>query len=152
MRISTKCSTAIHSLLAIAIFSPHSKVTSEMLAESVGCNPVEIRKIFAGLKKAGIISVSRGTGGTALLKEPKDISMLDIYLAVDKLALNEWIGVHSNPSDECFIGRNITALLAGPYNQVSEAVKATMAGISLESLLLNLYETEPALRELINAG
>ena len=148
MRVSTKCSTAVHILLMIAILSPHQKVTSETLAESVGRNPVEIRKIFSGLKRAGIIDISRGSGGSTLLKDPKDISFFDIYSAVDTLALNELIGIHENPSETCIVGRNITALLAEPYAKIGNAVRQAMTSTTLDQLLKKLREIEPMMEEM----
>lgn len=147
MRISTKCSTAIHVLLIIAILSPHERVTSETLAESVGRNPVEVRKIFGGLKKAGIIEISRGTGGAVLLKAPTEITLFDIYSAVDALSLNNLIGIHSNPSEDCLVGRNITALLAEPYAKIGNAVRQAMSTTTLDQLLQKLRVIEPMMEE-----
>jgi DNA-binding IscR family transcriptional regulator len=126
-----------------SLLSPLEKVTSETLAESVGRNPVEIRKIFGGLKKAGLIGVSRGTGGATLLKAPKDITFYDIYSAVDSASLNDLIGIHECPSQTCIVGRNIEALLAEPYEKIGNSVKQAMVNLTLEQLLLKLYEIEP---------
>ncbi|MDL2318427.1 Rrf2 family transcriptional regulator [Eubacteriales bacterium OttesenSCG-928-A19] len=145
MRISVKCSTAVHMLLMIAELSGRNKVTSGMLASSVGCNPVEIRKLLSSLKKAGIIDVSRGTGGTALRRAPADITLLDIYSAVDATSLNELIGVHMHPVDECPFGRNIQALLAEPYAEIGDAVRDRMRAVTLERLLSRLAEMEPSI-------
>jgi DNA-binding IscR family transcriptional regulator len=135
--------------MMIAILSPHEKVTSESLSVSVGRNPVEIRKIFSGLKKARIISISRGMHGTAaLLKDPKNITLLDIYSAVDAQSLNELIGIHENPSQQCFVGRNISALLAEPYAKVGNAVRQAMASTTLDQLIQKLYQIEPMMEEM----
>jgi DNA-binding IscR family transcriptional regulator len=136
----------------VAVLSPHKKVTSETLAESVGRNPVEIRKIFSGLKKAGIIDTSRGTGGAILLKDPKNITLFDIYSAVDPLSLNELIGIHENPSETCIVGRNITALLAEPYAKISNAVRQSMSSTTLDQLLQKLREIEPMMKEMYTSN
>ncbi|MEG2174041.1 MAG: Rrf2 family transcriptional regulator, partial [Oscillospiraceae bacterium] len=62
MRISTKCSIALHCLLFIAEYESQTKVTSQLLSKSTGCNPVVIRNTLLALKKAGMISVARGVG------------------------------------------------------------------------------------------
>ena len=59
MRVSTQFTIAVHALIMIAYF-PDIRVTSEMVAESVGNNPVIIRNIYGKLKKAGILSIQRG--------------------------------------------------------------------------------------------
>ena len=72
-------------LVIIALKGKESKVTSDFLASSVGVNPVIIRKTLSQLKKAELISVARGTGGAEIIKNLEDISLLDIYQAVECL-------------------------------------------------------------------
>ncbi len=145
MRISIKCSSAIHILLMIAELSPHQKVTSEYLASSVGSNPVEIRKLLGSLKKAGIIDVTRGSGGATLTRRPEDITLLDIFTAVDSTSLDELIGVHTHAAPQCLFGKNIVTLLSEPYSKVGDAVRDTMSGVTLDQLLTRLEELEPEL-------
>ena len=145
MRSNTRFSTAVHALLIVAAGSPYIKITSGWIAESVGCNPVEIRKIFGGLKSAGILSVTHGRGGAALCRPPADITLLDIYTAVVAAPLDELIGVHLNTSEECGVGRNVQALLRGPYREIGQAVEEKMASITLARLLEDLYRLEPEL-------
>jgi len=150
MRISTKCSTSVHILIMIALLSPQEQVTSENLSESVGRNAVEIRKIFSSLKQTGIIGVSRGKNGTAtLLKDPKDITLFDIYSAVDAQSLNELIAIHEKPSQQCVVGRNISVLLAEPYAKVSNAVRQAMSSTTLDDLIQKLYQIEPMMEEIL---
>ena len=68
MQISTKFTTAVHVLIAIEYFRDDEKITSDMLAGTVGSNPVIIRNIMSQLKEAGLIEVRRGPGGITLLK------------------------------------------------------------------------------------
>jgi len=144
MRINIKCSSAIHILLMIALLPDTNKITSEFLASSVGSNPVEIRKLLSSLKKAGIIEVTRGPGGARLKRMPKDITLLDIYNAVDGAPLDELIGVHTHPEQQCPFGKNISNILAEPYAEISETVSQKMASITLEQLCNRLEEMEPA--------
>lgn len=53
MQISTKFTTAVHVLIAIEYFRDDEKITSDMLAGTVGSNPVIIRNIMSQLKEAG---------------------------------------------------------------------------------------------------
>lgn len=148
MRISVKCSSAVHLLLMLALLSSRQRMTSEFLASSVGCNPVEIRKLLGSLKKAGLIDVSRGPGGAVLKRAPKDITLFDIYSAVDTASLNEIVGVHAHPFPGCPFGKNIGELLAEPYAEIGEAVREKMTSITLESLLSRLVQMEPSLKSL----
>lgn len=145
MRVNIKCSMAVHVLLMTAMPPAGVKITSELLASSVGSNPVEIRKLMSDLKKSGIINVARGTGGATLSKEPKNITLLDIYNAVDPKSLDDLIGVHSHPAEQCLFGRNINSLLNEPYAEVGEAVRGKMNEITLEHLCDRLKEIEPTI-------
>ena len=70
----------------IALKGDCTKVTSDMIAESVGVNPVIIRKTLSQLKKAGLIHVARGTGGAELAKRSRLRSVCwMIYQAVECL-------------------------------------------------------------------
>ena len=83
MQISTKFTTAVHVLIAIEYFRDDEKITSDMLAGTVGSNPVIIRNIMSQLKEAGLIEVRRGPGGITLLKPLEAITFLDLYRAVE---------------------------------------------------------------------
>ena len=65
MQLSMKCSVAVHCLIFIHETENSVKVTSTLLSQSAGVNPVVIRNILSALKKAGIITVARGTGGAS---------------------------------------------------------------------------------------
>ena len=92
MQISMKCSVAVHCLIFIHEANGIAKVTSNLLAQSTGCNPVVIRNVISGLKKAGLITVPRGTGGAQLSAEPSEITLYQIYSALEPDGLSELIG------------------------------------------------------------
>ena len=135
MKINTKCSLALHSLIAIAMFSDKVKVTSEIIANSTGTNPVIIRNIFGSLKKAGIIKVRRGYAGAELAMDPSEITLFDVYNAVDPNSLENLIGIHKNPSPECPVGCKIHDVLEEPYNAVREGIKENMSKYTLADLV-----------------
>ena len=60
MQISSRFTIGTHVLVMIALKGDCTKVTSDMIAESVGVNPVIIRKTLSPTKKAGLIHVARG--------------------------------------------------------------------------------------------
>ena len=65
MQISSRFTMAIHMFACIDTFSDQ-KMTSDFMAASIGTNPVIIRKLLQQLKAAGLIKVSRGTGGVTI--------------------------------------------------------------------------------------
>ncbi len=134
MKISTKCSLALHSLIIIALFGS-KKITSDIIAQSTGCNPVIIRNLMGRLKKAGILNIQRGTGGASLRIDPKDITIWAVYNAVDPKSLSGFIGVHPNPSNTCPVGSKIHALLSVPHQKMEEAVRQVMSEYTLAELI-----------------
>ena len=81
MQISSRFTMAIHMFACIDTFS-NQKMTSDFMAESIGTNPVIIRKILQQLKAAGLVEVARGTGGVKVTKPLDQITFLDVYRAV----------------------------------------------------------------------
>ena len=70
MQISSRFTIGTHVLVMIALKGDCTKVTSDMIAESFGVNPVFIRKTLSQLKKAGLIHVARGQEELNSLKQP----------------------------------------------------------------------------------
>ena len=85
MQISSRFTIATHMLVIIALEGKENKVTSDFLASSVGVNPVIIRKTLSQLKKQNWFLLRVGTGGAEIIKNLEDISLLDIYQAVECL-------------------------------------------------------------------
>lgn len=135
MQISMKCSIAVHCLIFIYEAKGKVRVTSTLLAQSTQCNPVVIRNAFSALKKAGIITVTRGTGGAELCKDPSEITLLMIYNAVEPDGLSSLIGIHSCKGSKCPIGQNIRQVLQKPYQQITDSIQKAMESITLESMI-----------------
>src|SRR3569833_2259520 len=81
--LSTKLAAAAHILLLVAIDGDARKLTSVEIASSIGKNSSLIRGLMAKLKKAGLLHSRRGSGGTSLMCKPSDISLLDVFRAVE---------------------------------------------------------------------
>lgn len=141
MRISTKCSVALHLLVLIHVFGDR-KLTGETMARSTGCNPVMVRTLLGNLKKAGIIEVRRGPGGATPLRKAEDITVLDVFEAVDGTPLEDIIGLHPSPNPACPVGRNIYSLLDRPYGRVAESVRAAMQSCTLKQLIEDYSKIE----------
>lgn len=135
MHISNKCSVAVHCLIFIHEYGERTKVTSELLSRSSGCNSVTIRNIMSALKKGGMISVKPGTGGTALCCPPEEITLYRICVCVEPDALDKLMGIHQKPSSLCPIGRNIQSILDKSYEKVRSDLKASLQAISMRDIL-----------------
>ena len=135
MQISIKCSVAVHCLIFIHEAKGIAKVTSSLLAESTGSNPVVIRGILSALKKAGLITVPRGTGGAELCADPSQITLYQIYSALEPDGVTSIIGIHPCDGRPCPVAQNIRKVLEPPYHKIEDAVKNAMEEITLQSMI-----------------
>ncbi len=130
MQISSRFTMAIHMFACIDTFTDQ-KMTSDFMAASIGTNPVIVRKLLQQLKAAGLIEVSRGTGGVTVTKPLSEITFLDIYKAVECTPDEELFHFHENPNQACPVGRNIHHVLDDKLAKVQEAMERELAAITL---------------------
>ena len=135
MRVNTKCSIGLHCLIFMADYGETHKVTSEFLSRSTGCNAAMIRMILNALRKEGLITVSRGVGGARLNRTPEELTVWDVYRALEPDGVEHLMGIHPNPSEKCPVGRGVAAALREPYRKIGDAVKAAMESITLGQVL-----------------
>ena len=135
MQISMKRSVAVHCLIFIHEAKGIAKVTSNLLAESTGSNPVVIRNILSALKKAGLITVPRGTGGAELCADPSQITLYQIYSALEPDGMSSIIGIHPCQKSPCPVAQNIRQVLKTPYQKIEDSIQQTMEGITLQSMI-----------------
>lgn len=132
-QISSRFSIAVHILSLIAVSPTHN--TGDFIAGSVNTNPVIVRKIIAMLKKAGLVDVRPGVGGTSLLKDPDEITLLDVYRAVEVIENGELFNFHDNPNPKCPVGKNIEAVLRSEMQEAQSAMEKSLAQVSLKHLI-----------------
>mgnify|MGYP002626719306 CR=1 FL=1 len=137
MQFSSRTTIAAHVLLCTAQFEKEYKVTSEFLAGSVNVNPVIIRKTLSQLKKAGLLNVPAGTGGATLAKAPKDITLLDIFSAVENED-EELFHFHERPNPACPVGRNVHRVLDPRLDAAKQALTDSLRAASLQNMLEDL--------------
>lgn len=133
MQFSSRLPVAVHILLAITFFEGREKTTSVFLAGSVNVNPVVIRNVLGQLKSAGLITVKAGEGGSSLAKRPEDITLLDVFRAVEKE--EELFHFHENPNPECPVGKNVHTVLDNRLLAIQDAMKEQMESVTLRDLM-----------------
>ncbi|MCY8671297.1 Rrf2 family transcriptional regulator [Bacillus haynesii] len=132
--VNTRLSVAIHILSLIAA---NPRESSEMIAGSVNTNPVVIRRMISQLKKAGILTSRPGVAGATLKRDPEDISLLDIYRAVQPQ--EELFAIHDKPNPNCPVGRQIQTTLDQTFHSVQQAMENELASKSLKDVLTHLF-------------
>ena len=137
MKITSRFTVAVHTLLVIYNFSQTTKVTSDFIAASVQVNPVVIRRTLLSLKAAGMVDVKAGSGGASIVKDLGDITLFDVYKAVDSMD-GDMFHFHENPNPACPVGRNIHAVLDAHLADAQAAMENELKKVTLLDLTKDL--------------
>jgi Rrf2 family protein len=123
---------ATHVMAILALRKGAGPATSAELAQSVGTNPAFLRTVIGRLKEAGLIEVSLGKGGGAVIaKDPDQITLLDLYRAVGEGE----VAVHKcDPDPGCLVGRNILDVLDDVTGSVEKAVEGVLQETTIAQL------------------
>jgi Rrf2 family protein len=140
MQFSFRMPVAVQILLCIAKFDGVFKTTSTFLASSVNINPVIIRKTLGQLKAAGLVEVAAGVGGARLVKEPCEITLQEIFNAVEED--EDLFHIQENPNPQCPVGRNIQQVLGNKLSVVKNHMLDDFAKITLADLLNDINTAE----------
>lgn len=127
----------MHTLSLISM-SKDAHCTSEWIASSVNTNPVIIRNVLGKLKRAGLVKVRAGAGGAYLIKELEEISLLDIYRAVEVVEEGELFHFHDAPNPECPVGANIETVLNIILLRAQDAMEKVLKEVRLSDLVSGL--------------
>lgn len=137
MATNNQFSIAAH-LMAGLGYCPDSDKTSAQLAMSVNTSPSFIRRTLAKLSKAGLIKTSKGKNGFCRLAKPAcEISLLDIYLAVE--APKAFSIHHYEVQQPCAVSCNIKAALENALNRTQQGMEESLAGIALADLISDIH-------------
>lgn len=132
-KISSRFSIAVHILSLIA--TSGQACTSEWMAGSVNTNPVIIRRIIGQLKKAGLVTVRAGAGGASLCKTLQEITLLEVYQAVEVVEHGHLFHFHDHPNPACEVGANIEGVLRQSMLRAEAALERELAQTTLEEIV-----------------
>lgn len=120
-------------VLAVLTIRRDEPVPSAQIAASVNTNPAFLRTLLGRLREAGLVDVVMGPGGGALLaRDPKTVSLWDVYQAVESQPA---MTLHRcEPNAKCLVGGNIIGVLEDVTNDVENAVKKQLEAIDLTEL------------------
>ena len=130
---NSRLAVAVHTMGMLA-FADECPVASDRIAESVHTNAVSIRRIFQALGKAGLVVGQMGpNGGARLARDPEQITLAEIWRAVDDDALFELPRSGGNPS--CSVNRAVRPVLAEVFDDATAALEASLAGVTLADVI-----------------
>ena len=137
--VPTRFAVAAHILLLLAT-GERDDTTSLRIARSVNTNPVVVRRITGQLARAGLIRVRRGPGGAVLLRPTAQITLADVWQAVNPGAPRPLLPVHANPDQACPVGCRVHAVLGDAFGVAERALQGALGKTTLADLLHGMAE------------
>jgi len=136
MSANSRLTIAVHVLVWMALARERGVawMTSDQVAASVNTNPVIIRRSLGDLRRATLVEVRRGAAaGWSLAREPREITLLDVYDAVEHEPM---FAMHSTePNLECPVGHGIRPALGQVYHEVDQALRRELTRTSIADMV-----------------
>ncbi len=130
---NSRLATAIH-VAGMLSFAEKTPLTSESIAQSVDTNAVVIRRLIGLLTKAGIVQVKMGVGGGACLtKNPAEITLAEIYLALDENSLFDVPQLEE--AHHCVLGKIVRPVLSEVLGEVEKNLLEGLRKITLAEVI-----------------
>jgi Rrf2 family protein len=133
MAVNTQFAIAVHLMAGLGCQSGRC-LNSSYLAASVNTSPSFVRRVLARLSRAGLVETTTGKNGTCrLARDTRDISLLDIYRAVDA---PKAFAIHTYSEEKsCAVSCHIKGALEGALKKTQGAMEASLADISLRKII-----------------
>ena len=135
---SVQFTVATHIMALLGLYKG-KEIRSAIISESVNADPTFVRKALSQLSKAGLVNTSRGTnGGSALMRSPKKITLLDIYKASTAPPA---FAIHSYPVDQrCPVSRNIKGCMSSVLKKTQDSFEKSLDQITLAEIVDEIRE------------
>ena len=129
---------AVHALVCLS----HSgrSLSSDALAENICTNPTRVRRVLAGLKKAGLVETREGSdGGYRLCADPASLSLRQVAEAVNARFVDcAW---RSGDIDrDCAICSGMAGVMDALYRQLNEQCAAYLLRLTVADIEKELFE------------
>ncbi len=133
MSISSRSAVGVHVLTLLAQ-TGDEPLCSKVMAGSVNTNAVVVRRELGLLRRAGLVRSQEGSGGGwRLARDPKRITLLDVYRAVEKEAL---FSLHNRqPNLACPVGKNIQGALEDVFGDAEAAMERRLEKTTIDDVL-----------------
>ena len=136
MATNTQFSIAVHLLIALG-YNSGRQITSGELASSINTSPSFVRRIMAKLSKSGFVSTTTGKSGFCLLaRKPEEISLLEIYQAVDAPPT---FAIHNYPvQNACRVSCNIESVMNKVLTRAQQSFEGNLGETTLAELIADI--------------
>ena len=135
MRVNTKIRYGLRTIIEIAHTSDPNGVLQKDIAKNQNISLKYLDSIISALKVKGLVANSKGRGsGYRLTRDPKDITMLDIYTAFEQIVVVECI------NNKGFCERSTHDCKAKNYwNEFSIDFRCLLQKKNLEQIMKDTY-------------
>lgn len=131
MKQDGRLSGVLHVLLHMAEIG--APVTSETLARVMGSNPVVVRRLMAGLRRAGFVASAKGHGGGWVLGCPLAAMTLgDVHAALGAPPFLA-VGLRDAQST-CLVEQAVNGALGSAFAEAEALLVARLHGVTLAAL------------------
>jgi Rrf2 family protein len=136
MNADRRLSAILHVVLHMA--ESRVPVTSEALAAHMRANPVQVRRVMAGLRKAGLVRSARGHGGGwELACELSAVTMRDVFAAIGSPPLFA-IG-HRSDNPACLVEQAVNSALDGTLSAAEQLILDRLGSVTLADLSADFH-------------
>ncbi len=106
---------------------------------SINTSPSFVRRILAKLSKANLVNTTTGKSGSCLLaKKPENISLLEIYKAVDA---PQTFAIHDYPvQSQCRVSCNIEATMQKVLARAQNSFEGSLGETSLAEVIADIRQ------------
>jgi DNA-binding IscR family transcriptional regulator len=121
-------------ILCVIAWRGRDGANSELLAKSLHTNPVVVRRTLKALEGHGLVKVRPGRhGGVELLRSPSEITLEDIYKAVEPDGALFALRERGNP--RCPVNNAVSRALPPLFGAANTAVENTLRRTKLSTLV-----------------
>ncbi|MEL6840019.1 MAG: Rrf2 family transcriptional regulator [Pseudomonadota bacterium] len=131
MKRNSRLSLALHTLSHMA-GDPGQMRTSADIADHAGTNPVVVRRVLGKLREAGLLTSEKGhAGGWKLARSPEEITLADVYLALDEsLVATE----SDEPAPSCSVEYALHKRVAGVMRDIEQSLIDRLAETTISEV------------------
>jgi Rrf2 family protein len=133
MLSSSRFVVAVHALVVLARSVGKGPVCSTAIAESVHTNPVVIRRMMSALEKSMLVKSTAGrTGGFELARQAGEISLADVYNAVEDETV---FRMHKlDPDAKCPVAKQLYNVLSPSLRSAERALSESLSATKLSDV------------------
>ena len=133
---NTQFSIAVHMMAGLGAHG-ESGLKSHQMATSVNTCPSFVRRVLSKLAKSGLVRTTTGKSGScALARDPKNITLLEIYKAVEA---PKAFAIHDYPVQKsCAISCGIKASMLKVQDDAQDSMEAGLKKVTLAQILAGM--------------